>query len=210
MRILVSGATSTVRQLSRQFPGHLGVLHTPQNGNRLCSLPLPWACDNSAFSNPDVDKFWRLCINSWAMDRHHAPMWVAVPDVVGDHRATLASFGWWRAYWLEEIGCIPFPLAFVLQNGCTVDEVPWDDIAAVFVGGDNQFKLRQSATLIDAAKERGKMIHIGRVNTHRRLRYAFDLGADTVDGTNYSMFSETHLPGALVFVKGLDKRPVLF
>ena len=137
-------------------------------------------------------------------------MWVAVPDVVGDHRATLASFDWWRAYWLEEIGRIPFPLAFVLQNGCTVNEVPWDDIAAVFVGGDNQFKLRQSATLIDAAKERGKMIHIGRVNTHRRLRYAFDLGADTVDGTNYSMFSETHLPGALVFVKGLDKRPVLF
>jgi hypothetical protein len=80
----------------------------------------------------------------------------------------------------------------------------------VFVGGDNEFKLRQSAPLIDAAKDRGKMIHIGRVNTHRRLRYAYDLGADTVDGTNYSMFSETHLPGALAFVKGLNKRPVLF
>ena len=210
MKILVSGATATVRQLSRHYADHLGVLHTPQNGNRLCSLPLPWACDNSAFSNPDVDKFWRLCINSWAMDRHHPPLWVAVPDVVGDHKATLASFGWWRAYWLEEIGRIPFPLAFVLQNGCTVDEVPWDEIAAVFVGGDNEFKLRQSAPLIDAAKSRDKLIHIGRVNTHRRLRYAFDLGADTVDGTNYSMFSETHLPGALAFVKGLDKRPVLF
>jgi hypothetical protein len=210
MRILVSGATSTVRQLARHYPDHLGVLHTPQAGNRLCSLPLPWACDNSAFSNPDVDKFWRLCINSWAMNRHHPPLWVAVPDVVGDHRATLASFGWWRAYWLEEIGRIPFPLAFVLQNGCHVDEVPWDDIAAVFVGGDNDFKLRQSAPLIDAAKERCKLVHIGRVNTHRRLRYAYDLGADTVDGTNYSMFSETHLPGALAFVRGLDKRPVLF
>jgi hypothetical protein len=210
MKILVSGATATVRQLSRQFPDHLGVLHTPQNGNRLCSLPLPWACDNSAFSNPDVDKFWKLCINSWAMDRHYPPLWVAVPDVVGDHRATLASFGWWRAYWLEEIGRIPFPLAFVLQNGCTVDEVPWDNIAAVFVGGDNDFKLRQSAPLIDATKSRDKLVHIGRVNTHRRLRYAFDLGADTVDGTNYSMFSETHLPSALAFVKGLDKRPVLF
>ena len=210
MRILVSGATSTVRQLSRQFPGHLGVLHTPQNGNRLCSLPLPWACDNSAFSNPDVDKFWRLCINSWAMDRHHAPMWVAVPDVVGDHRATLASFGWWRAYWLEEIGRIPFPLAFVLQNGCTVNEVPWDDIAAVFVGGDNQFKLRQSAGLIEAAKSRGKRVHIGRVNTLRRLRYAYDLGADTVDGTAYSMYPATHLPTALSFIRGLEKSRTLF
>jgi hypothetical protein len=210
MKILVSGATATVRQLSRQFPDHLGVLHTPQNGNRLCSLPLPWAADNAAFSRPDDDKFWRLCINSWAMDRHHPPLWVAVPDVVGDHSETRRLFGIWRHYWLEEIGRIPFPLAFVLQNGCSVDEVPWDDIAAVFVGGDNDFKLRQSALLIDAAKERCKLVHIGRVNTHRRLRYAYDLGADTVDGTNYSMFSETHLPGALAFVKGLDKKPVLF
>ncbi len=210
MKILVSGATATVRQLWRHYPDHLGVLHTPQNGNRLCSLPLPWACDNSAFSNPDDDKFWRLCANAWGVETYHPPLWVAVPDIVGDHSETRRLFGIWRHYWLEEIGRIPFPLAFVLQNGCTVDEVPWDDIAAVFVGGDNEFKLRQSAGLIDAAKARGKMVHIGRVNTHRRLRYAYDLGADTVDGTNYSMFSETHLPGALAFVKGLDKRPVLF
>jgi len=210
VRILVSGATAVVRQLAAHYPDHLGVLHTPQTGNRLCSLPLPWACDNSAFSNPDNDKFWRLSIKSWAMDRHYPPLWVAVPDVVGNHRTTLASFGWWRTHWLEEIGRIPFPLAFVLQNGCTVDEVPWDDIAAVFVGGDNEFKLRQSADLIGEAKDRCKLVHIGRVNTHRRLRYAYDLGADTVDGTAYSMFSETHLGRALRYVAGLERRPVLW
>ena len=210
MRILVSGATAVVRKLAPHYPDHLGVLHTPQAGNRLCSLPLPWAVDNAAFSRPDDDKFWRLCISSWAMDRHHPPLWVAVPDVVGDHDATRRQFIIWRAFWLSELGHIPFPLAFVLQNGCTTDEVPWDDIAAVFVGGDNEFKLRQSVPLIDAAKERCKLVHIGRVNTHRRLRYAYDLGADTVDGTKYSMFSETHLPSALRFVAGLERRPVLF
>jgi hypothetical protein len=210
MKILVSGATATVRQLSRQFPDHLGVLHTPQNGNRLCSLPLPWAADNAAFSRPDDNKFWRLCANSWGMENYHPPLWVAVPDVVGDHKQTRLLFYMWRGFWLHEIGRIPFPLAFVLQNGCIADEIPWDDIAAVFIGGDNDFKLRQSAGLIDAAKERGKLVHIGRVNTHRRLRYAYDLGADTVDGTSYSMFSETHLPSALRFVAGLQRRPVLF
>jgi hypothetical protein len=149
-------------------------------------------------------------MNSWGMERFHPPLWMAVPDVVGDHTATRRLFDWWMEYWLSEMAFVPFRLAFVLQNGCTVDEIPWDDIAAVFVGGDNEFKLRQSAPLIDAAKERCKLVHIGRVNTHRRLRYAYDLGADTVDGTNYSMFSETHLPGALAFVRGLEKRPVLF
>jgi hypothetical protein len=37
-----------------------------------------------------------------------------------------------------------------------------------------------------------------------------DLGADTVDGTSYSMFSETHLESAIRFVQHLEKRPVLF
>jgi hypothetical protein len=40
--------------------------------------------------------------------------------------------------------------------------------------------------------------------------YPDHLGADTVDGGNYSMFSETHLPSALRFVAGLERRPVLF
>ena len=210
MRILVSGATAVVRQLALHYPDHLGVLHTPQTGNRLCSLPLPWACDNSAFSNPDDSKYWKLCMNSWGMQTYHPPLWMAVPDVVGDHAATRRLFDWWMQYWLSEMAFIPFRLAFVLQNGCTVDEVPWDDIAAVFVGGDNEFKLRQSADLIGEAKERCKLVHIGRVNTHRRLRYAYDLGADTVDGTAYSMFSETHLERALRYVAGLERRPVLW
>ena len=210
MRILVSGATATVRRLADQYREYIGVLMTPQNGNWLCSLPLPWAVDNAAFSNPDDSKYWKLCMNSWGMERFHPPLWMAVPDVVGDHAATRRLFDWWMEHWLSEMAFVPFRLAFVLQNGCTVDEVPWDDIAAVFIGRDNDFKLRQSAPLIDAAKSRDKLVHIGRVNTHRRLRYAYDLGADTVDGTKYSMFSETHLPSALRFVAGLERRPALW
>jgi len=53
-------------------------------------------------------------------------------------------------------------------------------------------------------------VHIGRVNTLRRLRYAYDLGADTVDGTAYSMYPETHLPTALSFVRALEKSRTLF
>ena len=210
MRILVSGATATVRQLADKYRQHLGVLMTPQNWNRVCSLPLPWAADNAAFSKPDDQKFWRLCMESWAMDRHCPPEWVAVPDVVGNHSATLQMFGWWREYWQEELGCIPFPLAFVLQDGCTIDEIPWAEIAAVFVGGSTRFKLRESADLVQAAKARGKLVHIGRVNSLQRLRFAHDVGADSVDGTSFSMFPETYIPQCVRYLQRLKSAPTLF
>jgi hypothetical protein len=210
MRILVSGATATVRRLAGQHRDHLGVLMTPHDGQRVLGITLPWAADNAAFSNPDDHKFWRLCCEGWGMTRHNPPLWVAVPDVVGDHAATLRLFGWWLDYWREELGAIPFPLAFVLQDGCQASEVPWDKIEAVFVGGSTGFKLRRSAEIVAEAKQRGKLIHVGRVNTLRRLRFAHDIGADTVDGTAFSMFPDTHLPKALRFLQRLEGQRTLF
>ena len=210
MRILVSGATATVRRLADQYRDHLGVLMTPQNGNRLCSLPLPWAADNAAFSKPDDAKFRRLCERTIGTMNHHPPLWVAVPDAVGDHAATLRLFSWWCEYWREEYGCIPFPLAFVLQDGCRPAEVPWDDIQAVFVGGSTRFKLRESEALVRAAKDRGKLVHVGRVNTLRRLRFAHDLGADTVDGTAFSMFPDTYIERGVKYLQRLEQSPTLF
>jgi hypothetical protein len=210
VRILVSGATTTVRRLADQYREYLGVLMTPQNGNRLCSLPLPWAADNAAFSKPDDAKFSRLCVESWALDRYHPPLWVAVPDVVGDHAATLRLFNLWCGEWRSEYGYVPFPLAFVLQDGCRSAEVPWDDIQAVFVGGSTRFKLRESEALVRAAKDRGKLVHVGRVNTLRRLRFAYDLGADTVDGTAFSMFPDTYIERGVRFLQRLEQAPTLF
>ena len=210
MRILVSGGTATLRQLADRHREYLGVLMTPQDGNRVCSLPLPWACDNSAYSNPDDQKFWRLCMSSWDVCRYHPPMWVAVPDVVGSHSDTLRLFGWWCDWWRAELGCIPWPLAFVLQDGCEAAGVPWDEIVAVFVGGTTRFKLRESADLIGEAKDRQKQVHIGRVNSLRRLRYAHDVGADTVDGSSFSMFPATYIPPACRWLASLTRSPVLF
>ena len=210
MRILVSGATATMRNLVERHRQHLGVLLTPQNGNRICSLPLPWACDNAAYSNPDDDKFWRLCMGSWDVTEYHPPLWVAVPDVVGNHSETLRLFGIWCDYWRAELGCIPWRLAFVLQDGCRPGDVPWDEIKTVFVGGTTGFKLRKTGDLIAEAKQRGKLVHIGRVNTLRRIKFAHDVGADTVDGTAFSMFPATYIGRACRYLESLEQSPTLF
>jgi len=215
MRIYVSGATSTMRRLAHTGLGqnHLGHLVTPQNGNSLGSMltsGLPWACDNAAFSNPDDTKFWNLAIDTWEWEQFNPPVWVAVPDVVGCHSQTLDYFDSWVQTWEYELGQVRFPLAFVLQNGATIATVPWDQIAAVFVGGDDAFKLRGCRDLVAEAKQRGKLVHVGRVNSLKRLEYAIELGADSVDGSGFSMFPDAKIPRALRHISHTEKLEPLF
>jgi hypothetical protein len=167
------------------------------------AFPLPWACDNSAFSKPEDLKFWNLAIDAWSHMTYNPPEWVAVPDVVGDHTATLRLFYDWVMQWSVELGRLPFPLAFVLQDGCREEDVPWAFISAVFVGGSDQFKLQQSGPLVRAAKERGKLVHVGRVNSLKRLKFAHSLGADSVDGTCFSMFPDKKIEWAIRYIQTL-------
>lgn len=75
------------------------------------------------------------------------------------------------------------PVAFVSQDGMSDEDVPWRDIDALFVGGTSEWKTgHESGALISAAHARGKWVHMGRVNTARRLHAAVTLGCDSVDG----------------------------
>jgi hypothetical protein len=214
MRLLVSGATRTLRRLINYDPSlakYLGVLLTPQNGNSINTMPgYYWAADNAAFSKPDIEKFKRMIWSIWSRDRFRIPEWVAVPDVVGDHNATLALFHAWVAEWEYEVGYVPIPLAFVLQNGATIASVPWDQIDAVFVGGDDWFKLKGCHKLIDHAKSREKIVHIGRVNSLKRLKYAIEMDADSVDGSGFSRFPDKRIAWAARYIRKLFNQGVLF
>lgn len=165
-------------------PRHYDGLHkTVANGR-------PWAADNDCFQGLDAAAYRKML--------HTIPndgcRFVTVPDVVGDHKATLARWRRWAPY-VRRLG---FPAAFVLQDGCrTFRQVP-PDADAVFVGGTTTYKLGPDAAhIVRTANRHGMWTHMGRVNTHRRLRYAQSLGCDSVDGTAFSMFSDTYIPAAL-------------
>jgi len=99
------------------------------------------------------------------------PIFVCVPDVVADSQATTRM---WKKYHKR----INFNKAFVAQDG----HEPWDvpaEAYAVFVGGSTEWKLSNAHWF----KGTTKWLHIGRVNTEKRLRWAEDIGADSVDGT---------------------------
>jgi hypothetical protein len=189
--LLVNGATKTMRRLLPH--PNLGLLRTPGCGNRLVEGVL-WAIDNGAYNGFKEVPFYKL------LDRlpvNKDCLFVVAPDVVGDAKATQDLYGKWQPI-IQERG---YPVAFVLQDGQRSEHVPWEKCQAVFVGGSTEYKLsRDAVRLIREAKERGKWVHMGRVNTMRRVRFAITAGVDSIDGSQFSWFSETYIPKFLAML----------
>ncbi len=202
MILLVSGATRTIDRL-RGHP-NLGVLLTAKGCNLAPPKGITWACDNSAFSGFEETSF----LNMLDKVRNRADcLWVAAPDVVGDHNATLELWPKWIRILIEH----GLSGAFVAQDGCTVESLPWGrGMRAVFIGGTTRFKLGgEAARIVHEANRRGLWTHMGRVNTLRRLFYAHTIGVKSVDGGKFSKWSETYIPATLEFLEQLDRQHMM-
>ena len=148
------------------------------------AVGIPWAADNDCFQGLDAPAFEAM------LDRIEGVpgcLFVTVPDVVGDAQATAELFDTWAPE-LERRG---LPVALVLQDGVEnlawLDGV-WDRLAAVFVGGTDEFKLGPAAAeLAREAKSRGLWVHWGRVNSRKRIRHIAETGAaDSFDGSPWA------------------------
>jgi hypothetical protein len=160
----------------------VGQLLTPLTRYTLRDPAKPWAIDNGAFSSFDSATFMSLL----KREEHHRDncLFVTVPDVVSSARRTLEVFERWK---LRLEG---WNLALACQDGQEHLPIPWDDIAAVFIGGSNAFKCGDhAAQIIKAAKMLGKWVHIGRVNHAERFDHFEKLGADSFDGTGVARYS---------------------
>ena len=137
-----------------------------------------WMMDNNAFT-----KKFKMPIWLGALEKYRgfadSCLGIPVPDVVGDYKKTLALFYQHRHLVVDH----GLPVAFVTQDGLTPEETPWGHFSTLFVGGSDKHKLSVEAGLLIAeAKRRGKWVHIGRVNSAKRLKQKFWM-ADSVDGT---------------------------
>lgn len=187
-----------------ELPTHdMGQIWTPQSWRAKQHVPgAHWAADNGCFTlgdKFDPDKWMAWLAKT---DPTHCLFSVA-PDVVGDAAATLER----SAPYYVPLRAAGFKPAFVLQNGQEHLPVPWDDIDAVFIGGDDEWKLgRHACALAYQAKDRNKWVHMGRVNSHKRLRRAALMGCDSADGTFLRWGS---LERMKVWLRELNYRPVL-
>lgn len=158
----------------------LGVLLTPAMGNAPDLSRTPWAADNGCFANPyffDEDAYLE-----WLAKRSRYAatcLWATIPDVPCDWESTTANFSLARE--IAELGYVP---AIVGQDGMTAEDVPWEVVGGLFLGGSDAWKLGDDARAMTAeAKARGCWVHMGRVNSLKRMQLAQSFGCDSVDGT---------------------------
>ena len=111
--------------------------------------------------------------------------WVVMPDAVGDAPRTLAMA---REWWPELEG---YRVLFAVQDGMVpADVLPWVERGAgIFIGGGTEWKLESAPQWVRLAHSHGRICHMGRVNSVRRIRYCQYLGIDSIDGTNATRFS---------------------
>lgn len=190
--------TAHATMLKWKHPNH-GRLLTPRHwssADRTAKAGIAWAIDNDGFGGVDPVAFRRMVYGLIGVPDC---LFLNAPDVyLGDgveaHTATLEQWNEWYPF-LRMTG---FPLSFVLQIGATPENVPWDECDAVFVGGDTPWKVGPEAlAVVREAKRRGKWVHMGRVNTLKRMRYAKSIGVDSCDGTGWAKWRDTRMPMAL-------------
>jgi len=173
----------------------LGFIDTPAQGNKRPS-GVVWCADNGCFGKgyPGDDK-WLGWLEKNAHDASTC-LFATAPDVVGDAPATLAR----SLPFLPKIRGLGYPAALVAQDGLEDLDIPWDAFDVLFIGGSTEWKLGHHARkIIRKAKARGKWVHMGRVNSERRYKYAHELGCDSVDGTYLTFGPDTNLPKLLAW-----------
>lgn len=203
MKYLANPSTPLVRAaMSRD---DLGCMVTPGQGNRM-EPGWEFAIDNGCFADFIKPGSWKR--GKWLdllAEHRYRPgcLFAVVPDVVCDAKATTERFDEWAPI----VAAFGFPLAYVTQNGCTSDMVPWDRIACLFNGGDDAWKDGpQSYALTLEAQERGVWTHMGRVNgngrdDHGRITNAARHGYDSCDGTYVTFGPDVNLPKLLAMLR---------
>lgn len=182
--------------------GDLGQIVTPATGNRL-EPGRAWCADNAAFSGgyPGDDAYL-----AWLKVRAHMAAdcaFAVAPDVPFDAAATLAL----SAPMLPKIRALGYPVALCAQDGLEHLDVPWGDFDVLFIAGSTEWKLSKHARDLTAeAKRRGVWVHMGRVNSWRRLQYAHAIGCDSADGTYLAFGPDANLPTLLGWLDELERQ----
>jgi len=180
LKIMLDCSPAKIMEYRERYSHDFWQLRTPLTGYKRAE-GIPFAIDNGCFKKFEKARWLRLLEEAWE-HMEDPPMFVCLPDIVGDAQRTSELF---QVFKSTTNG---FNRALVLQDGIEHVSIPWDDIKAIFIGGTDAFKFSPIAVrAAKTAKMLGKWVHVGRVNTASRVRNWLDL-ADSLDGSGISMY----------------------
>lgn len=150
-----------------------------------------YGLDNGAWSAYTKQKPFDEGLFETAVERYGPKAdWIIIPDIVaGGLRSLDFSLRWHNR--LTGIA----PLLLPVQDGMTASNVVHPirqlRLLGIFVGGSTEFKLTTLPQWGQLAHELGCWLHVGRVNTARRVHLCKAAGAHSFDGTSVSRYSTT-------------------
>lgn len=166
---------------------HWGVIVSPRRWSFKLEWHRAWCMDADTFSLPFQPDAYFAALDK-LIPYMNTCKFVVVPDTVGNAVATLWQFRQW-AWRIKERG---WPVAFVAQDGQEAMPLP-PEYDALFIGGTTDWKMSEHADrLIRQAQRAGKWVHVGRVNSRKRIRHFQLIGVDSVDGTSIAYAPDKH------------------
>jgi hypothetical protein len=147
----------------------------------------PHALDNGAwwsFSNKQPFDA-RAFLTAYELFGHTADFFV-LPDIVAGGWDSLA----FSLQWLRRLGAPRSLPLLAVQDGMSaarIDRLVGPELG-IFVGGTTEWKERTMMTWGKLARNRKAYLHIGRVNTVRRIALCGRAGAHSFDGSSVSRF----------------------
>lgn len=146
----------------------------------------PYALDNGAWTAFQRGEAFDVAAFERAVDALGSGAdFIVAPDIVeGGGRSLRLSESW-----LERLALIA-PVLIAVQDGIAAADVEPLIGARVglFVGGSTEWKERTAPTWGALGRTRGAHVHVGRVNTARRIHLCAHAGAHSFDGSSVTRF----------------------
>lgn len=160
-----------------------------------------WAFDNGAYidwthGKPfDNEQYLSRIRRIEELPDERLPDWCVCPDMVGTAMSLPYSLEW-RAVLAGYTRRLKWYLA--LQDHFHPQDVDHalslEHFDGLFIGGTTRWKLGTSMAWVEFGHKRGFPVHVARVNGPRRLQWAVNIGADSVDGTGWVHAGAKWLP----------------
>jgi hypothetical protein len=114
--------------------------------------------------------------------------WIVLPDIV---QGGLASLDY-SLRWKERLRDMPTQLLIAVQDGMQLEHVAsfLSPVVGIFIGGSTEWKEATAEAWGLLARRRNCHLHVGRVNSARRIRICAAAGADSFDGSGPSRYAK--------------------